>query len=152
MTQIFKTLQQSRRNLINIVKGLSLDQINHIPEGFNNNVAWNFIHAVITAELLTYGRTDNEDKLMMALVNRFRKGTKPETDIDIKEWESFKERAMMSVDQIEKDYQNGLFANYSAYETSYGITLNNIGEALNFALVHDSLHLGYIMALKKSLN
>ena len=52
---------------------------------------------------------------------------------------------------MEEDYHKGVFKTYNEYTTSYNVTLNNIEKAIMFNNVHEGLHLGYIMALKKAL-
>ena len=66
-------------------------------------------------------------------------------------WQWVKEWALKSVDQMEKDLAAGLFKEYSAYPTSFGISLNSIEDALAFINTHEGLHLGYAMALRKKL-
>ena len=47
-------LKATRSNIAKLVEGLSIEQLNHIPEGFNNNLAWNIGHILVTQELLIY--------------------------------------------------------------------------------------------------
>ena len=56
---------------------------------------------------------------------------------------------MLLPTKLESDYSNTIFSNYNSYTTSYNITLSSIEEAIQFNNVHDGLHFGYIMALKK---
>ena len=53
--------------------------------------------------------------------------------------------------KTEQFYFEGKFENYTPYTTSYGISLNNIEEAISFNNIHEGLHLGYMMALSKNL-
>jgi hypothetical protein len=50
---------------------------------------------------------------------------------------------------MEKDYAAGLFNEYKAYPTSFGVTLSEIEEAIMFNNVHEGMHLGYCIALRK---
>jgi hypothetical protein len=50
---------------------------------------------------------------------------------------------------LREDYQHGVFKSYKEYPTSYGFELKSIDDAIIFNNVHESLHLGTIMALKK---
>ena len=51
---IFKYIRRNRELFLDLVNSLSVDQLNKIPEGFNNNIAWNFGHIVITTQALCY--------------------------------------------------------------------------------------------------
>ena len=43
------------RNILNtFFEKCSLEELNKIPEGFNNNVIWNIAHVVVTQQLLVY--------------------------------------------------------------------------------------------------
>ena len=52
---------------------------------------------------------------------------------------------------MQQDYDNGLFTEYSEYTTSYNITLSSAEDAIAFNNVHEGLHFGYIMGLKKAI-
>ncbi|MFT7612776.1 MAG: hypothetical protein ACI9J3_001742, partial [Parvicellaceae bacterium] len=40
---------------------------------------------------------------------------------------------------------------FTEYTTSYNITLKTVEEAIAFSNMHEALHLGYAMAIKKAL-
>ena len=46
---------QNRKALKKILDFHTLDQINHIPNGFNNNILWNCAHVIAVQQMLTYG-------------------------------------------------------------------------------------------------
>ncbi len=56
-----------------------------------------------------------------------------------------------TVDMLKQDYADKEFGPYKVYTTSYNITLNTVEEAITFNNVHEGLHLGYIMAQKRTL-
>ncbi len=39
-------IKKARYYLLDGIKDLSADQLNQIPEGFNNNILWNLAHMV----------------------------------------------------------------------------------------------------------
>jgi hypothetical protein len=54
-----------------------------------------------------------------------------------------------TVDQLQQDYDQGVFKEYTSYTTSAGVTLENIEDGILFNLYHEGLHLGTILALLK---
>ncbi|MDB9932132.1 hypothetical protein OAD28_05360 [Flavobacteriales bacterium] len=50
---------------------------------------------------------------------------------------------------MEEDLNTEMFKEFKEYTTSYNVTLSNIDDAVKFNNVHEGLHLGYAMALRK---
>ncbi|MCI4650885.1 DinB family protein [Phaeodactylibacter sp.] len=145
------TTRQTRANFIRLLSGMSLEAVNHIPEGFNNNLIWNFGHIIATQQLLTYSLSGLNPKVEDEVLAAFRKGTKPEKVHTTAELEGLKKLAVTTLDQFEADFEAGLFQTFESYPTSYGVELTNIEEAASFNALHEALHLGYAMALKRAL-
>ncbi|MBV6652314.1 MAG: DinB family protein [Mameliella sp.] len=143
--------RQTRANFIRLLSGMSLEAINHIPEGFNNNLIWNFGHIIATQQLLTYSLSGLEPKVDEEILAAFRKGTKPEKVHTTAELEGLKRLAVTTLDQLETDLSEGLFKTFESYPTSFGVELTSIEEAVAFNAIHEGLHLGYAMALKRAL-
>ena len=59
-----------------------------------------------------------------------------------------RERLTMS---YKKFYEKGVFNSFQPYTTSTNSTLKSFEEAMEFNNFHEGIHLGYILALKKSL-
>lgn len=55
---ILSNIAQTRNNFRSLILSLNNDQINQVPEGFSNNIVWNYGHAICTFLLLTYGKTN----------------------------------------------------------------------------------------------
>ncbi|WP_020528013.1 DinB family protein [Flexithrix dorotheae] len=140
----------SRNNILKIIESHSIDDLNKIPEGFNNNLVWNFGHIIVTQQLLTYGLAGLELNLDMGIVNKFRKGSKPTSPISSEEVDFLKEKLFPLVDKLEEDLGKKIFENFKTYPTSYGYELNSIQEAIAFNNTHEGMHLGYMLALKRA--
>ena len=54
MKEQFELIRQTRTRFIDIVNGLSIEELNEIPSGMNNNIAWNFGHLVTAQQSLCY--------------------------------------------------------------------------------------------------
>ena len=85
------------------------------------------------------------------VINRYSKGTKANPNMLKSDFEFFKTIALTSVEELERRYNKNVFKVFNPYSTSYNITLNSIEEAITFNNVHEGLHVGYILALKKAL-
>ncbi len=151
MKNNFEFLRISRQNTLDLVSTLTDDQVNQIPDGFNNNMVWNLGHLVVTQQLLNYGLASVPFIIDQSLIDKYRKGTKPEGLIDSDEINRLKELMLTCVDQLELDYQKGIFKSFKTYPTSFKATLTSIEDAISFNNIHEGLHLGYMMAMKRSL-
>ena len=152
MEFVFNAIRQSRANIIATVEGLTNEQLNEIPEGFSNNIAWNLGHILVTQQLLCYTLSGYLPKIPESIIEEFRKGTVPQRDYSFFDIQGIKKLLKESVEVLELDYNNNTFTEYKEYPTSYNVILTNIEDAIQFNSLHEGLHLGYIMALKKIIS
>ena len=149
MTKQFDTNRFSRNILLALTQDLSLHQFNAIPKGFNNNIAWNLGHILITQQMLTHGLSGVPFAVDTSLVAMFGKGSKCKINYTLAEIETLKAHFLTAIEATEEAYKNGLFKVYKAYTTSQGFSLNSIEDGIAFSNFHEGMHLGIIMALKK---
>ncbi len=142
-------LRATRAHFVKVLNLLSTEQLNHIPAGFNNSIIWNIGHVVTTMNLLVYKNSNLPMKLDDDFIACYRKGSKPNGAIDNSEIKFISDILTQSVDQLTDDWCAGKFEKYTTYETSYGATLNNATEAIQFNTVHEAMHLGYVKAMSK---
>lgn len=152
MKEQFELIRQTRTRFIDLVNGLSIEELNEIPSGMNNNIAWNFAHIVTAQQGLCNRLSGIEPDVPAELIGPFNRGTKPEGFISQETIDQFKEYAVTCIDELERGLAENVFVQYKSYTTSYGYTLNNIEDAIRFVMVHDALHLGYSMAIRKNLS
>lgn len=149
MLKKFDTLLKSRELTLKVIDNLSIDQLNEIPEGFKNNVAWNVAHLVVTQQLLCYKFSGLDCLVSNELIENFKKGTSPSYNISQEEFEVIKKQLLALPVQLDEDYQKGIFKNYNSYTTSVNVTLESIDDAIDFNLLHEGIHLGIILQLVK---
>jgi hypothetical protein len=149
MEREFEILKVTRQNMLNIVNSLSSEQLVKIPSGFKNNILWNVGHCVSASQGLCYGISGLPLMISDEFRNMFKKGSGPSEWTTSPDIENIKEILITSVDTLEEDYKKGVFKKYGEYPTSYGYTLKSIEDAISFNNVHEGLHLGVIMSLKK---
>ena len=149
MNKNFDTLKKSRILILKIIEGLSIDQLNKIPEGFKNNIAWNIAHLVVTQQLLCYKLAGLKCLISEEMIINFQKGTAPTYTISEAEFKEIKTLFLALPEKLTADYEKGIFTEYNEYTTSVAVTLKNINDALTFNLLHEGIHLGIILQLKK---
>lgn len=142
-------IRKTRSKTLELISGLSIQQLNKIPEGFNNNIIWNLGHLIAAQEGIFYLRGKLELNIEQDFFNSFKNGSRPEREIDAEEIEKIRSLLFSSLDRVESDLEKNVFRNYPAWTTSMGIEIHSIEDAINFLPFHDGLHLGCITSLKK---
>lgn len=149
MNHQLSILIATRENMLKLLKPYSLEQLNIVPDGFNNNLIWNLGHIIATQQLLVYSMSNLAPNIDADLIARYRKGTKPEGNLAQGGYELFQDLCFSMIEATAKDYEAKKFEEYKPYTTSYGVTLNNVEEAIAFNNSHEAMHLGTMMAMRK---
>lgn len=152
MDFVFQVLNNTRTIFKNIIDNNSLEDLNKIPEGFNNNIICNIAHALVSEQLLAYKLSGLDPVLSEEMINNYRKGSKPEGLLSQEDVEEIKGLLTSTLEKAKSDYNNGVFKSFNTYTVSTtGNTLRNIDEALQFIAIHEGLHYGYILALLRAV-
>jgi len=152
MEKVLSIIKQTRINFTQLVEGLSIEQLNKVPEGFNNNIIWNYAHIISAQQLLCYRLAGLPFVVDANFIEMFKKGTKPESFIDEEQVSHVKRMCSATIDKMIIDLNDSVFGNFQEYTTSYNVTLASIEDAVKFVSVHDSLHYGYAMALRRMVS
>lgn len=145
----FDILRKVREIVVKLVSGLSLEQLHTIPDGFKNNIAWNVAHLMVTQQLLHYRMSGNDCLISEELISAHRKGTFPTKVFTQEEFDEVLELLKSLPNKLEEDYNAGVFTEYKEYPTSTGFVLDSMDTSIAFNNMHESLHLGVIMSLRK---
>lgn len=143
------TIQETRKLFLNLIEGLTIEEINIIPQGFNNNIIWNFGHVIVSQQTLCYRLAGLPLNLDESYILKYAKGTKPETFLDGKELAFLKELSVSMINILVDDLDKNLFSNYKEYQTSFNVKLLTVQDAVKFLTMHEGMHYGYVLALKK---
>jgi|TARA_B110000305_G_C19439241_1_gene640830 hypothetical protein len=149
MTNHFDLLSKGRVLILKVINDFSMDQLNKIPEGFNNNIAWNVAHLLVTQQLLCYKFSGLPLAVSDKMVKTFVKGTSPQEDISHQEFEEIKRLFIELPEKLAADFNNELFTSYTPYTTSVNVTISDISSAIVFNNFHEGIHLGIILGLRK---
>ncbi len=151
MEKLIEVIKASRNKLLSLVEELTIEQLNDVPTGFNNNLAWQIGHLVVSQQILCYKMSGNNFLIEEGLIDLYKNGSKPERDFTETEIAQMKHYLLGTIDQFELDLQHGIFDNYTPYTVSTypGFKLEKIEDAITFIVSHEGLHYGCSLGLKK---
>lgn len=149
MEQLFTVTATSRTMVSKILENHTLEQLNKIPEGFTNNLIWNMGHIIVTQQLLVYKLSGLPMMVSDELVEKYRKGTKPEQDATQAEVDEIKALLFSTIEKTKEDYNAGIFKNYTEYPTSTGFVLTSAVGAITFNNFHEGVHIGIMLSIRK---
>ena len=138
-----------RRSLLALTDQLSIEALNQVPDGFNNNIIWNIGHLVAVHQAICYKRSGQMTTVEEEYFKGFMKGTKPERFIEEDEVNRIKDLLISTMYLFNEDYERGAFDNYTTWITPYGVELKTIDDAIQFNLFHEGLHFGYVLVLHR---
>ena len=151
MDWAFEDAIKNRKLLESFINNHSLEDLNKVPEGFSNNIIWNIAHTIVTQQLLVYKLSGLPMGISDAMVDDYRKGTKTEREVSQAEVDQIKALLFSPIEKTKEDFNTGVFQTYTEYTVSTTSTLTKVEEAIAFNNFHEGIHLGYILALRKSL-
>lgn len=143
-----------RRTAEKFLQAIPREKADIIPPTWNNNARWHLGHLILVQQMLTYGLLREPLKVPAEYKTWFAKGTSP------REWGS---DPVPAYEDLLKDFLRAserLFADLhgreneafvESYTTTPGAVLKTVGEALNFSGMHDGIHLGMLLALRRAL-
>ena len=147
-----KNTYKTRVILKNYLETFSVEDLNKIPQGYNNNIFWNIAHLVATQQILVYKFSDVPALVSDEIIAKYRKGTKPEGDVTQAEVDEIKELLFTTLDQTKKDYEAGVFKTYNSITTLIDSRLTNVDEAIAYKNFYEGLHLSSVLALRHAIN
>ncbi|WP_347067306.1 DinB family protein [Flavobacterium sp. WV_118_3] len=149
MKTSFEITRMNRRKLLDVLENNTLEQLNKVPEGFSNNLIWNIAHIVVVQQMLVYKLSGLPMQISDAMVDTYKRGTKPEADVTADEVETIKQLLTSTVDQTEADYNAGIFRDYTDFTTMSGFVITNAQQAIEFNNYHEGIHVGIMMSIRK---
>ncbi len=140
---------QIRSSIHSAVKGLSSEQLHEVPDGFDNNIAWNVGHLLVVQQRLLYRPCGLPISLAEEMIPLYLPNTSPadwEVEPDAEELVGM---LIPQQEKLEADYAAGLFSEngFNEFTTGSGVTLSDIDGALVFNTYHEAQHYGFIQAL-----
>lgn len=151
MNTAFEINRTSRNVLLSFLDNYSLEQLNKIPDGFSNNLIWNIGHIVVVQQMLVYKLSGLPMMVTDEMVEKYRKGTKPEGDVDSDEVAQIRALLFKTIEQTQADYQSGKFSGttFNGFTSMSGFTMNSTEDAISFNNYHEAVHTGIMMGIRK---
>lgn len=130
---------------------ISDEQMVAVPDGLENNILWNLGHLFTSHCGMLYPHCGLDSPCPENYGDLFKGGTKPADWTDTPSIEEVTTHFNGSMDRIVADYTAGKFANYKAHELAPGMSLDNAEDALGFVLIHEGVHHGNIITMRRLL-
>lgn len=146
---IFKAWKTSRQLYAGYFDQYTLEQLNKVPPGFNNNLIWNIGHIIVAQQSLVYKTSNLEMHIPVELFDRYKPGTKPTGSVEQTEVDGLRSLLTSLIAQTETDLSNGKFVEFNERMTGTGFHLGSLQDAFEFNNYHEGLHLGCMMSIRK---
>ena len=112
MQQIFDITETSRKVLLQFLEKYSVEELNKIPEGFSNNIIWNIGHIIVVQQMLVYKLSSLPMMISEEMIEKFKKGTKPEHEVNQQEIDEIKAMLFETIDKTKIDFNENRFKTY----------------------------------------
>lgn len=155
-------MEQTILHHMETVRSITIKSINTIPEeitdivpeGFNNNIRWNFGHIAFVQERLVYSVLGEKTSLPVEYEKFFGPGTKPadwkETPPTLKEISSeLTEQTERIKEFVPKHFSSKL---PTPFTNRMSISFYTLGETLLFSFYHEAMHMETIKRIYKTIS
>jgi uncharacterized damage-inducible protein DinB len=143
---LFKNFELTRSFFVKSVEAVDEAIVDVQPEGFNNTIHWHVGHVLTVTEQFMFGFPKKSSTLPAEYMSLFATRTKPA------DWQgdvpSVKELTEQLKDQVKRIKEIPAESFNEKLETPF-LGQETYGELANFALFHETLHLGQIQAMKR---
>lgn len=149
MHQVFEITRLSRKIIAEYLVNYTLEQLNKVPEGFNNNLIWNIGHIVVVQQMLVYNLSGLPMMVSQEMVDKYKRGSKPEHHVSQAEVDEIWSLLFETINQTKADLNSKIFKTYTEFTTLSGFTMRNVEDALAFNYYHEAMHIGMMMSIRK---
>ncbi|MGR9049832.1 DinB family protein [Halobacillus faecis] len=122
------------------------------PDGFLNNIRWNFGHIFVSQENLLARFSGEDAHLPEGYIHLFNGGTSPdEWPEDVPRLPDLRKDLESQTERLIQTYQGRLSEEgEKPFDLGGGIVFRTLDEVLNFTIWHEGLHQGTISAMKRA--
>jgi hypothetical protein len=142
----FKNFELSRSFFLKNVEEMNEEIAKIQPEGFNNNILWHVGHVLLTAEYFMFGYPEKSNHLPMNYIELFNRGTSPAdwkgevpalSDLTFQLKDQIVRIKEIPAERLQEKLEKQIF------------DFTTFGELVNFAVFHETYHLGQMHAMKR---
>ncbi|MGB0255771.1 MAG: DinB family protein [Flavobacteriaceae bacterium] len=151
MEKSLEILSHNRQMFKDFLTRFTLNELNTVPKGFNNNIFWNIAHCMVSFQRLVYHYSGLPMGIPEKWMRQYNKGTAPTVPITQKDVDELIALFDTNYTQLLEDLDKGIFNDYTPYTTSTKMELKSVEDAIMFCLVHEGLHVGSVLALAKQV-
>lgn len=144
---IFKQINLIRQNTLKEMEGLSKEQADQKPEGFNNTIRWNLGHICVVQNILLSKFGGKNIETPSHYLELFAPGTKP---TDWKGEVPTLDELKQSLEEQPEKLKEALAGQLEEKSEETFQSLSTIGELLNFTMYHEAMHVGMIKGIKNA--
>lgn len=151
MQRTLNVTRISRNTLNSYLDNYTLEQLNKVPPGFNNNLIWNIGHVVVVQQMLIYNLSGLPMMVSREMIDKYKKGTRPESDVTQEEADEIRRLLFATIQQTEKDLESGLFNGraFQEFTSASGFAMKSAQDAIEFNNYHEAMHTGIMMGIRK---
>ncbi|MCR2806574.1 DinB family protein [Paenibacillus soyae] len=152
---LFDQLAFVRKGTLKAAEGVTEEQADIVPEGFNNSIRWNLGHLYVVLERYGFKYIGLPQQLPEGFRERFEFGTSPrsyEGAAPVPTMTELTELLGGQVDRIREALGDRMHEQVTPYTTSTGFTLYTPEQFMSLALYHEGLHQSVIKLYKTILN
>lgn len=143
MANILEIIDNIRRDLLEVTENLTVEQLNTIPSGFNNNIVWNLGHILVVTDEILYKNTPFPIPTHDFDTSGFKKGTRPDNVINEKDISLIRRALSDTVPRFRK-LING-YAMASQNKESELLEKLSSDKSIHFILFHEDMHFSTIL-------
>lgn len=152
MEYALNVINSIRQKAISLAKELSADQLNKIPAGFNNNIAWNLGHLIVSGYSLLFRTSGVQKDYTIPFIEKYGKGSAPITPTTPGELAELENLSNQFIPIISEGIKAGIFKNIQPFTTqTFGAPVNTIIELVTTIALHDVLHFEVMRNYKRIL-
>ena len=149
MHQVFDITRTSRKVLSQFLESHTLEQLNKVPHGFNNNLIWNIAHIIVVQQMLVYNLSGLPMMVSEDMIAKYKRGTKPESDVAPEEVDAIQSLLFETINRTKADFNEKIFKSYQEFTSMSGFTMRNAEDAMAFNYYHEGMHIGMMMSIRK---
>jgi len=146
---IFKLMEGTRQRTLKMLQETDETQADIVPNGFNNSLRWNLGHILFIQERLLFGIAGKPMGVPESYEGMFKNGTKPaDWTGNVPSLKELEEGLTAQPKRIREKLSGQL---EQRLETPF-LGVESVGEMVVFSLNHESIHNGYMMALRRAIS